>query len=319
MSPCWIASVKSMTTTPPGHEAGNVSGIIIYVSWGHESVLLGPCIRLLPMHSPTGMPILAGLCCEVPRVSGSAQVSGPAKFTARGTTSQNTWAPGLDNLGPNQGPDPLGPHGGESRIEPGSTPGTHFSLLHSPGLLSVGAFLLLLLLPVPHNLAPSVTLSRISSSLPRHDPDERSPSIPTAPNSSSRLRGAIQTLLAIKSFPRGWFTGIQQDTVQDREGRRRETETTQPRSDCRLSLALHLYRLLYAAFNSPQRSHIFPGQDVVGRPANAVSYQITRQRNALHVIATRCNHHRHDSTPLHSSKHRELTIERRPDSGLTGV
>lgn len=130
-----------------------------------------------------GHAILAGLCSEVPRVSGSAQVSGPAKFTARGTTSQNAWAPGLDNLGPNQGPDPLGPHGGESRIEPGSTPGTHFSLLHLPGLLSVGAFLLLLPLPVPHNLAPSVTLSRISSSLPRHDPDERSPSIPTAPSS----------------------------------------------------------------------------------------------------------------------------------------
>lgn len=130
-----------------------------------------------------GHAILAGLCCEVPRLLGSAQVSGPAKFTARGTTSQNTWAPGLDNLGPNQGPDPLGPHGGESRIESGSTPGTHFSLLHSPGLLSVGAFLLLLPLPVPHNLAPSVTLSRISSSLPRHDSHERSPSIPTAPNS----------------------------------------------------------------------------------------------------------------------------------------
>lgn len=227
--------------------------------------------------------------------------------------------PGWTIWAPNQGPDPLGPHGGESRIEPGSTPGTHFSLLHSPGLLSVGAFLLLLLLPVPHNLAPSVTLARISSSLPRHDPDERSPSIPTAPNSSSPLRGAIQTLLAIKSFPRGWFTGTQQDTVQDREGRRRETETAQPRSDRRLSLALHLYRLLYAAFNSSQRSHIFPGQDVVGRPANAVSYQITRQRNALHVIATRCTHHRHDSTPLYSPKHRQLAIERRPDSGLTGV
>ena len=89
--------------------------------------------------------------------------------------------PGLNNLGLNQGPGPLGPHGGDSRIEPGSPPGTHFSLLHSPGLLSVGAFLLLLPLAVPHNLAPPVTLSRTSSSLPTVP--TRSPSIPTAPNS----------------------------------------------------------------------------------------------------------------------------------------
>lgn len=44
-----------MTTTLSGHESGNVSGIIIFVSWGHERVLLGPCIRPLPKHSPTGM------------------------------------------------------------------------------------------------------------------------------------------------------------------------------------------------------------------------------------------------------------------------
>lgn len=210
--------------------------------------------------------------------------------------------------------------GVESRIEPGSTPGAHFSLLHSPGLLSVGAFLLLLPLAVPHNLAPSVTLSRISSSLPR--PRRREVAINSDRSQSLRHR--------CEERPRRFLSpNLSQEagsrefskTVQDREGGDAKPKPHSPRlSDCRrLSLALHLYRLLYAAFDSSQRSHSFQGQEIVGTRAKAVSYQIIRQRNNLHVIATRCSHYRHDSTPRYSSRHRPLAIERRHDSGFTGL
>lgn len=79
-------------------------------------------------------------------------------------------------------------------------------------------------------------------------------------------------LLAAISSPRGWFTGIQQDSAGSRGEATRNRNHTAP-SDCRLSLALHLYRLFYTAFDSSQRGHGFTGQGIVGIRAEAVSYQ----------------------------------------------
>lgn len=237
--------------------------------------LLGPRERVTGYMYPPIANALAALCMPSWPVSatrypacapraGGAQVSGPAKFTARGTTSQNTWAPGLAGWtiwAPTRVLTHFGPHGGESRIEPGSTPGTHFSLLHSPGLLSVGAFLLLLPLPVPHNLAPSVTLSRTFSSLPRLDSHERSSPVPTALNSFVTIARSDPDASCSHIVPKRLVHGNSARQCRIARGRATRNRNHTAPSDCRLSLALHLYRLLYTAFDSSQRSHGFPGQE----------------------------------------------------------
>lgn len=156
--------------------------------------------------------------------------------------------------------------------------------------------------------------------LPPTTPTRGRQSISTTPNSSLTVARSDTDASCHRFVPKRLVHGNPASQVQDREGRRRETESTQPRltADSR-SLAPNLYRPSYTAFDSSQRRHGFLGQEISRGRAKAVSYQIILQRNALHVIATRCTNYRHDSTPRYSSKHRPIAIEHRPDSGFTGL